>query len=140
MTTRRLMVFTAAAAALMTAGMTRQRWVYLRRHAAYHAHSEACLRIALASALHEVEEGERLSKRMSMDGDGLLSSAQEPLHRFFDSKADYKDYLKVINLPLRRRNVENLESQLADHVAMRHEYELALKRLWLLIDPESSVQ
>jgi hypothetical protein len=140
MTTRRLMVFTAAVAALMTAEMTRQRWVYLRRHATYHAHSEACLRIALAFALHEVEEGERLSKRMSMDGDGLLSSAQEPLHRFFDSKADYKDYLKVINLPLRRRNVENLEGQLADHAVMRQKYEIALKRLWLLIDAESSVQ
>jgi hypothetical protein len=140
MTTRRLMVFIAVVAALMTAEMTRRRWVYLRRHATYHAHSEACLRIAVASALHQVEEGERLSKRMSMDGDGLLSSALEPLHRFLDSKPDYEAYLKVINLPLRRLNVENLKGQLADHAVMRQKYELALKRLWLAIDPELSAR
>ena len=85
MTTRRLMVFIAVVAALMTAEMTRQRWVNLRRQAAYHAHAEACLRIALASTLHDVEEGVRLSKRMSKDGD-VLTLALEPLHRVFDSK------------------------------------------------------
>jgi hypothetical protein len=68
------MVFIAVVAALITVEMARQRWVHLRRRATYHAHSEASLRIALASALHDVEEGERLSKRMPIDGDGLLRS------------------------------------------------------------------
>jgi hypothetical protein len=130
------MVFIAVVAALMTAEMTRQRWVYLRRRAANYAHEEACLRIALASNLHDVEEGVRLSKRISRDGD-ILTLALEPLHRVVDSKPDYDSYLKLIDLPLRRLNVENLKGRLADRAAMRQKYELALKHLWLPIDPGS---
>jgi len=138
-TTRRLMIVVAIVAVLLAAEKTRRRWTYFRRLAAYHAHSEACFRIALISTQRDIEEGERLSKRLSVGEDRLLQ-AFEPIHRFFDSKPDYEAYLKVMKLPLNTMQLETLKGCIADHARMRREYELAAAHLWLPVAPSPHPQ
>jgi hypothetical protein len=140
MTTRRWMIVIAVGAVLLGAETTRQRRVAFRRRATDHARAEKSYRRHLDCYLQKVEEGERLTSRMSPSSRrfvdvSMLTQALAPLGRLADSRPDF-EASEARNLPMYRSAVDRFAADVAYHAAMRHKYELASRHPWLSIEPD----